>query len=150
MRLLAIGLFCSTALIGGALPATSPPLATPEEMVVLFHTMLQRGDRDAVLAYLRPKVSIFESGEVELSRDEYAAAHLAADIEFSKAVKEEVVAREAHQSGELAWVTTRSRFTGTFRGHRVETAGLETMVLELTGAGWRIAHIHWSSHPLSG
>jgi ketosteroid isomerase-like protein len=132
-----------------ASPPPPSPAATapgPTETVAAFHAALEKGDRAAALELLLPGVSIFEGGEAELSRDAYAAEHLAADIEFSRATAEQVDAREAHESGDTAWVLTRTRTSGTFRGKAVRSAGDETMVLQRTAEGWRIAHVHWSSH----
>ena len=50
-----------------------------------FHAALAAGDSAAALALLAPDAVVLESGEVE-TRAEYAAHHLAADIEFSRAV----------------------------------------------------------------
>jgi ketosteroid isomerase-like protein len=117
-----------------------------EQSVLAFHQALEDGDRAKAMDLLLPDVAIFESGEVELSRDAYAAEHLGADIEFVAATREEIVGREVHEVGDTAWATTRSRTTGTFRGKPVDVDGTETMVLRRDGGGWRIAHIHWSSH----
>jgi ketosteroid isomerase-like protein len=115
-----------------------------------FHAALEAGDRAAAIALLLPEVTIFESGQAELSRDEYAAHHLAADIEFVRATTEEVVASEAMAAGDVAVIMTRSRTNGTFREKPVDVDGVETLVLRHTAHGWRIAHVHWSSHRRPG
>ena len=51
-----------------------------------FHRSLTAGDSAAVLALLSPDVVIQESGGQE-SRAEYRSHHLAADIEFARAVR---------------------------------------------------------------
>ncbi len=117
-----------------------------QDTVIAFHAALLRGDRTAVINSLSPDVVIFESGESEMSRDEYSGHHLAADIEFVAATKEEVVQRTAGEAGDVAWVLTRSRTKGTFHGRPVDVEGTETMLLRRSSDGWRIAHIHWSSH----
>jgi ketosteroid isomerase-like protein len=117
----------------------------PEEIVAAFHDALARGDRAGVTELLAPGVVIFESGGAELSREEYASHHLGADMEFAKATKLEVVASEAGEAGDAAWVLTRSRTSGTFREKKVDLRGTETMLLRKTAEGWRIVHIHWSS-----
>jgi ketosteroid isomerase-like protein len=127
-----------------ASPATAP--RGPEATVVAFHDALERGDRQVAISLLLPEVTIFEGGEAELSRDAYAAGHLAADIEFTAATQEQVDQRESHTAGDVAWVLTRSRTFGTFHGREVHSAMAETMVLQRAGDGWRIAHVHWSSH----
>ena len=131
------------ALIG--LAAAAEPSRGPEEAVAAFHDALSRGDRARVTELLASDVIIFESGGAELSREEYASHHLGADMEFAKATKQEVVAREAGEAGDAAWVLTRTRTTGTFREKKIDLRGTETMLLRKTADGWRIVHIHWSS-----
>ncbi len=82
------------------------------------------------------------------SRAEYEEGHLKADMEFAQAVpatRENVVVR---QEGRVAWVTSSSRVSGSFKGRDVNSAGAELMVLTRSADGWRIRAIHWSSHPL--
>lgn len=125
-------------------PADKHP--TAESAVDAFHAALERGDRASALALLLPDVTIFESGEAELSRDEYAAHHLGADMEFVRATREQILVRKVIDGKDQASVWTRSRTTGRFRDKAVDVDGTETVVLQLTPDGWRIAHIHWSSH----
>lgn len=131
----------------GALVGTA---GGPTAAVESFHAALARGDRDAALLWLAPEVVVFESGEVEMSRDEYAASHLAADIDFVAAVRTEVLDRQAQQAGEAAWVLTRTRTTGRFHDRQVDLNGVETMVLRRAAGQWQIVHVHWSSHATKG
>jgi ketosteroid isomerase-like protein len=147
-RPLTLTLASMAAFIGVAVVADSTAVSGPGEAVAAFHAALARGDRAAALDLLLPSVSIYEGGEAEISRDEYAAEHLAADMEFTKATQQRIDSREVHEAGDAAWVLTRSHTTGTFRDRAVRTVGAETMVLQRSPEGWRIAHVHWSSHSL--
>ena len=118
----------------------------PAAIVRSFHAALSSGHRDAVLALLDPGVVIFEQGDAEMSRDEYASQHLDADLEFSRATSSKVVDQRTQAKGQSAWVLTISETAGSFRGKDVASRNVETMVLEKTTGGWRIVHIHWSSH----
>lgn len=118
---------------------------SPLQTVVAFGAAQAAGDTAAVLALLAPDVVIYESGGVEASRDEYRRRHLAADMAFAAAVREEIVDRRSGSAGDVAWVLTQSRKRGTFRGREIDSRGTETMVLRRTPDGWRIVHIHWSS-----
>lgn len=111
-----------------------------------FYEALASGDRDRVLALLDPGVVIFEQGGAEMSRDDYASQHLDEDIEFSRTTRRKVVDQQAHAQGKFAWVLTTSETSGSFQGKDVSSRNVETMILEKTSQGWRIAHIHWSSH----
>lgn len=114
-------------------------------VVDAFHAAIDRGDAKAAAALLAEDAVIFESGEVERSKAEYASKHLPADVEFSKAVKSVVTRRSAHASGTLAWVASEGRTTGPYKGKALDLATTETMVLRRAGGTWKIVHIHWSS-----
>jgi ketosteroid isomerase-like protein len=51
-------------------------------------------------------------------------------------------------SGDVAWVVSTSRTTGTYRERQINSAGAELMVLSRTPEGWRIRAIHWSSRAI--
>lgn len=110
-----------------------------------FHAALAAGDRDAALAHLAPDVVIFEAGGAELSRDEYAHHHLAGDMEYLAATKTERLSRRSEARGDVVWILTLTRTTGSFQGKEVASNGAETAVLAPSADGWRIVHLHWSS-----
>lgn len=110
-----------------------------------FHRALGAGDSAAALALLAEDAVVLESGEVE-SREEYRAHHLPADIAFAAVVKGTRSPLAVAVRGDVAWITSTSTATGTFRGRAVSSAGAELMVLTRAAEGWRISAIHWSSH----
>ena len=115
-------------------------------VVDAFHTALEHGDTEGTLALLADDVLIFESGDAERAKDEYAEHHLAADAAFPAAVPSTRSRRVARADGDSAWVASESRTTGEFNGRPVDSRMVETMVLRREADGWRITHIHWSSH----
>jgi ketosteroid isomerase-like protein len=115
--------------------------------VSAFHAALVAGDSVAALALLAPDAVILESGELE-TRTEYAAHHLGADIEFSRAVPSQRVTTLVYHEGAVAWVAAVTTARGTFRDRPIASQGAELMVLSRTEAGWRIRAIHWSSRRL--
>lgn len=146
---LAAGLLGATMSATVNRPATRPD---PDSAAILatvtaFHAALSSGDSAAALGLLAPDAVILEAGELE-TRAEYAAHHLGADIEFSRAVPSQQVTTVQHQEGAVAWVATTSTAQGTFRGRPIASQGAELMVLSRTEAGWRIRAIHWSSRRL--
>ncbi|MEO7564435.1 MAG: nuclear transport factor 2 family protein [Sphingomicrobium sp.] len=131
-------------------PAREPGLAqAPAEAAAVvdrFHDALRRGDGKAALVLLADDAVIYESGMAELSKVEYEAAHLAADIEYSGAVKEIVTRRSGGGGGaKTAWVLSEGRTSGTFQERKINRSTTETMILSPTARGWKITHIHWSS-----
>lgn len=110
-----------------------------------FHDALAAGDSAKALSLLDPAVVILESGDEEHLAD-YRSHHLAADIEFTKGVKTKTAPIRLIVRGDVAWATSTSTTTGTFRGRTIDSAGAELMVLARTAGVWRIVAIHWSSH----
>ncbi|HAV37509.1 MAG TPA: DUF4440 domain-containing protein, partial [Massilia sp.] len=82
---------------------------------------------------------------VERSRDEYAASHLGADMEFVKEAKRTVLKQSERIDGNTAVVWEETETSGTWRGRTVHTLGTETAILEKQGDRWTIVHVHWSS-----
>ena len=109
-----------------------------------FHAALAAGDSVAALALLAPDVVILESGGSE-NLAEFRSHHLAADIEFARAVKSDRGPRRVTIRGDVAWVTSTSTAVGEFRGRQINSSGAELAVLVRMDAGWRIAAFHWSS-----
>lgn len=120
---------------------------TPQILAESFNRALTAGDEKTVRALLLPEVLIYESGGVEASFDEYAQHHLPADIAFMRQTKRERVAQTIGGNDTTAWVATRSRFRGRIGDKDIDLDSTETLVLNRTADGWRIAHIHWSSAP---
>jgi ketosteroid isomerase-like protein len=134
---------------GEAKPAKAPldtaVLAEATAAVDAFHAALKKGDKAAALAMLDDGVEIFEQGHVERSKAEYTAAHLDADMAFSGATKSARTNRGGAILGNLAYITSENKVTGTFKGKSVNVNSIETMVLHKAGKDWKIMHIHWSS-----
>ncbi len=88
---------------------------------------------------------VYESGHVERSKAEYVRGHLPSDLAFSRAVPGVTTLSQTFTRGDMAWVITEGRTTGTYEGKPVDRITTETLVLRLDAGGWRIVHIHWSS-----
>ena len=123
----------------------SPDATEAAATVDAFHAALEHGDTGAVLTLLADDVLILEGGSAERSKAEYAASHLAADAQFSAAVRNVLSRRTARAVGDSAWVASEGRTEGQFNGRPINSLSAETMVLRRDAAGWRITHIHWSS-----
>ena len=109
-----------------------------------FHAALETGDTAAVKTLIAPDLQVLEGGEVE-SRAQYFAHHLAADIEFARAVPSKRTVVSYIREGNIAWVVSTSTTTGNFRGREVNSVGAELMILSQTPEGWKIRAVHWSS-----
>lgn len=135
----------------GAGPAVSSAVpAGPRALAETFNRALAIGDAGTVRALLLPDVLIYESGGAETSAAEYAGQHMPGDMAFLANLKREPLSQESGGGGATAWVATRSRLTGRFKGKDMDLDSTETLVMAHTEAGWRIAHVHWSSAPHRG
>jgi len=132
----------SAAATARALPAAA---RAPAATIDAFHAALRRGDTKGALDLLADDVLILEGGGAERSKAEYAAEHLGADAEYSRAVETVVTRRSGGSDGTTAWIASEGRSSGSFRGKAVDRITAETMVLRRFGKRWKITHIHWSS-----
>ena len=120
--------------------------ARPAAAVVdTFHEALRRGDGKAAAALLADDVLIFETGGAERSKVEYLAQHLAADIGFEQAVPSTTSRKKGGARGNMAWIATEGRTTGSYHGKTIDRVTTETMILHRVGVTWKIVHVHWSS-----
>ncbi len=126
-----------------AVPASDMP-TDPGKFVEAFHKAMAKGDRETVLAFFDPELSVFESGSAELSLKEYASHHLAADIEFNSSTKRKVLDQQVMAAEDAAWILTRNTTKGKFRGRKIDLYGVETVNLVKHDGRWWINHIHWS------
>ena len=128
--------------------AKKSDVSTVVGTVNAFHAELANGDAAAALSLLAEDAVIYESGNVESSRAEYANHHLKADAAFSAAVKRTLIERSQGETGDAAWVLSVETVNGTFRNRAINMRSVETMILRRVMGQWRIAHIHWSSADL--
>lgn len=135
-----------TPSVSAAAPASLSPAARSAAAIVdAFHRSLRDGKPEAAAALLASNALIFESGGAEHGKAEYAEHHLPADAQFSKATTRTILRQSGEASGDMAWIATESRTTGTWKGRSIDGASTETMVLRRMGGAWKITHIHWSS-----
>ena len=119
----------------------SEPLQALDE----FHAALTSGDTVTATARLAPGVTIYESGYVERSRDEYAGHHMPADMKYAKLATSRVLKQTERREGNMAVIWSETETRSTNKGKEVTTLGTETALLQKTGDNWVIVHLHWSS-----
>ena len=125
-------------------PAMAEDAQDVTATVAAFHDALGRGQGAAAMKLLAPDAVIIEGGAIE-TRAEYEGHHLAADMEFAKAIPSTRSNVAVQINGDTAWLTSASRTEGTFKDKPVNSRGAELMVLAKTADGWLIRAIHWSS-----
>jgi ketosteroid isomerase-like protein len=148
MKAMAITVILATLLVKPvvtkAMEASAPDSTAIAATAAAFHAALAAGDSTAALALLAADAVVLESGELE-TRAQYAAHHLAADIEFARALGGERTVTGVRQVGVAAWLWAVSSVRGTWHGREVDSIGTELLVLAKEGEAWRIRAIHWSS-----
>lgn len=115
------------------------------EVVDAFHAALERGDTTAAAGFLSDVLVVFEEGETERSKAEYAGHHLPADAVFAKAVGSHMTRRSGGIAGDLAWVASEGRTQGRYKERDIDRITTETVVLRRVSGAWKIVHVHWSS-----
>jgi ketosteroid isomerase-like protein/mono/diheme cytochrome c family protein len=121
------------------------PPGSPVRAVQALHAAMSAGDAKRVQDALDPKVLIMEGGNVERSRAEYAGHHLPADLKFMQAVDYKLERQTGDTVGDLAWVASEARLSGTREGKPVDLVSTESLVLKKAAGGWKVVHVHWSS-----
>ena len=129
----------------GTQHAHDAPASGPVRAVQALHEAMSAGDAKRVQNALDPKVLIMEGGNVERSRDEYAGHHLPADLKFMQAVTYKLERQTGDTVGDLAWVASEARLTGTREGKPIDLVSTESLVLKKAASGWKVVHVHWSS-----
>lgn len=158
----AMAVAAALVLLAAPLAAQSPRPAAADAadsarvvgVVEAFHRALAAGDSAAALARLAPGVVILEGGAAE-TLAEYRAHHLPADLAFARSTRATRSPVRVVVRGDVAWATSTSTVTGSYRGRPVDAAGAELMVLvreplarerpAYEAGMWRIAAVHWSS-----
>ena len=128
--------------------AKGEQMNSPVETVAAFHEALASENREQVLGLLSPEVVIFEDSGKEASRKEYASHHLGSDMKFSAGAKRKILDQSVNTGEDTSWVITRYSVNGKSGNKRIKLESAETIILEKTDDGWRIAHIHWSNKVL--
>jgi len=142
-----VGIVVLGILAGAPSLAANGGLDDPVTTVNQFRGALQDGNVAQVQALLAPDVLIYEAGEEQVSRDDYVAHHLKADIAQLATVYVDTLSQTAHADERSAWVTTRSRWVAREADPQPPATVTETVALRRFPQGWRIVHIHWSVSP---
>jgi len=147
LNLGALSAICPDALRTQAHAQTAAADGSALAALEAFNAALKAGDAERALSWLTSDLQVFESGNVERSKAEYAAHHLREDMAFLKGAELQLLSRQVNDSGDLNWIVSESRIRTTIKDRDIDLISIETAILKKTGAGWRIAHLHWSSQP---
>lgn len=113
-----------------------------EEVALAFHSALQKGDRNAVLALLSADVTVSESGHTQ-SRQEYASGHLGEDIAFLKTAEVKQISLASMPMGESAIVGSESEVRTKVDGQPRVQRSRELLTLKRDHGAWKIIAVRW-------
>jgi ketosteroid isomerase-like protein len=108
----------------------SPAASEAAKVVDAFHAALAGQDTTSAAALLSDSALIFEGGYVERSKAEYASHHLGADAAYASVVPTSLVKRSGFAEGDVAWIASETRTTGTYKDKPVDRLSTETMILK--------------------
>ncbi|MEQ8357891.1 MAG: nuclear transport factor 2 family protein [Cytophagales bacterium] len=119
-----------------------------KEMITKALTDLETAiiNNDAELAgrILHDDVTILEGGGME-NKEQYLSHHFHSDGKFLSAMDREEVSQEISVERNMAWVTSKTKMTGTYSGREIDINSLELAVLKKENGNWKIIALHWSS-----
>jgi len=116
----------------------------PADISDALFKALQTGDEASVADLLADDVLILEGGHAQKSKMEYMSGHMKSDMAYLPNIKNEVLSREKGQAGDVAWVTTHSRSTGSYKGKEVDRTSREFLLLRRHGDSWKVILVQWA------
>lgn len=109
-----------------------------------LETAIIENDSERAGEILHDDVTILEGGGME-TKSEYLSHHFHSDGKFLSAMNREEVSQEISVEGNMAWVTSKTKMTGTYSGREIDLSSLELAVLKKENGMWRVIALHWSS-----
>lgn len=109
-----------------------------------LETAIVENDSEKAGAILHDDVTILEGGGME-TKSQYLSHHFHSDGKFLSAINREEVSQDIKIEGNVAWVTSKTKMTGTYSGRDIDLSSLELAVLKKENGLWRVVALHWSS-----
>jgi ketosteroid isomerase-like protein len=115
--------------------------------VTAYHQALLRLDAAALKALFHPDLLVFEAGGVDRGREDYLQKHLGPELKELERWDLGEPRTEWIGQGPLVVAARSFDYTATLKTGKVRRGrATETLVLQQVPEGWRIRHLHWSSH----
>lgn len=122
--------------------------STEKEMIAKtlndLETAIVANDSEKAGEILHDDVTILEGGGME-TKSQYLSHHFHSDGKFLSAMNREELSQEISVEGNMAWVTSKTKMTGTYSGRDIDLSSLELAVLKKENGMWRVIALHWSS-----
>ncbi len=101
-------------------------------------------DGKTASSLLHDDAVILEGGGIE-TKAEYLSHHFHSDGKFLSAINREEVSKTIKIEGDVAWVSSKTKMTGTYSGREIDMNSLELAVLKKENGMWKVIALHWSS-----
>lgn len=122
--------------------------STEKEMVATtlndLQTAIINNDSEQAGKILHDDVTILEGGGME-TKSQYLSHHFNSDGKFLSAINRKEVSQDIKIEGNVAWVTSKTKMTGTYSGRDIDMNSLELAVLKKENNTWKVVALHWSS-----
>tara|TARA_R110002124_G_scaffold239959_1_gene405078 strand:- start:10588 stop:11025 length:438 start_codon:yes stop_codon:yes gene_type:complete len=122
--------------------------STEKEMIAKtladLETAILNNDAEKAGKILHDDVTILEGGGME-TKSQYLSHHFHSDGKFLAAINREEVSQDIKIEGNVAWVTSKTKMSGTYSGRDIDMNSLELAVLKKENNVWKIVALHWSS-----
>ena len=122
---------------------------TSEEKIISkvladFENAIIKHDTGTASNLLHDEVVILEGAGAE-TKDQYLSHHFHSDAQFLGAMNRVPVSENISVEGNMAWVSSISKMSGTYRDKEMNLTSLELAVLKKENDQWKIIALHWSS-----
>ncbi|MEO8000791.1 MAG: nuclear transport factor 2 family protein [Arenimonas sp.] len=128
----------------------APEANAAVQVVDSFMAKLASGDLSAAEKFLDPGLVVISNGIIQGSRSDYLNGPAKTDAAYLQKNRRQLLRRQARADTSFAWVISEKALFPQNAGKSTTQLVSETMLLAKTPAGWKIMHIHWSSHVATG
>lgn len=122
--------------------------STEKEMIAKTLSDLEAAiisnDSEQAGKILHDDVTILEGVGME-TKSQYLSHHFHSDGKFLAAIDREKISQDITIEDNVAWVTSKTKMTGTYSGRDIDMTSLELAVLKKENKEWKVVALHWSS-----
>ncbi|MCH2450015.1 MAG: nuclear transport factor 2 family protein [Gracilimonas sp.] len=108
-----------------------------------FENAIVENNSEVASGLLHDNVIILEGSSSE-TKEQYLSHHFHSDGRFLSAMNREVISEQITIEGNIAWVSSQTKMTGTYNEREIDRTSLELAVLKKENGEWKIIALHWS------
>ena len=108
-----------------------------------FENAIVENNSEVASKLLHDDVVILEGNNSE-SKEQYLSHHFHSDGRFLSAMDRELISEQITIEGNVAWVSSQTKMTGTYNKREIDQTSLELAVLKKENGEWKIIALHWS------